>query len=196
MVASALTAFSGRVVAGDPLDGFCIEVGNDPDASSEDVQGFGRAVRRVLTTLSDADPARENVMNANYIHRSSWRFRYNRMDFFVTTFGPCYPKTSSRYAYESKNAYILLQTEQSFLRHDLPPDTPDTDWDHPRNVRDQTRLAFRKAGQEYHVPPTTPRYPTAEQIVKPLRDDGTSVVQWWIPLEERKTKELGNRKTE
>jgi hypothetical protein len=66
----------------------------------------------------------------------------------------------------------------SFARHGLPPDTPTTNWEEPKTIRDKTRLAFRKAGREYYIPKTT-RYPPAEHIVKPLHDDGVGVVKWW-----------------
>ena len=66
----------------------------------------------------------------------------------------------------------------SFFRHDLPPDTSQTNWNQPQTVRDKTRVAYKKAGRLYHIPSST-KYPPAEHIVKPFKDDGVSVVRWW-----------------
>ena len=73
--------------------------------------------------------------------------------------------------------FVLLQPEYSFLHHDLPYDTPHTEWEAPRTIRDRIRVSFRDAGQEYVVPPTV-RYPTAHHVVKQLRA-GDPVVEWW-----------------
>lgn len=173
----SLTEFVNRSNAGDKVDGFCIEL-NDPKAVTGGPKEFGECVRRVLKTLSDHDPAGEAMMSKNYIASRGWRFRFHKADFFVTTFAPCYPPTSSRYAFGTGRAFLLLQPEASFARHKLPPDTPETKWDAPKTIRDKTRVAFRQAGREYYIPETT-QYPPAEHIVKPLCDDGSSVVTWW-----------------
>lgn len=178
----ALAEFVRRSNAGDKLDGFCIEL-NDPKAAKEGPKELGKCVRRMLTALSDNDPAGETMMKVNYVGSRGWRFRFNKADFFVTTFAPCYPPTSSRYAFGAGRAFVLLQPEASFARHDLPFDTADTNWEAPKTIRDKTRVAFRKAGRGYYIPNTT-RYPPAEHIVKPLRDDGVSVVPWWKPARE------------
>ena len=177
--AEALTEFTIRVANGERLDGFCIQL-DDPSARTAEVESFGQVVRRMLTALSDADPAEENVMQLSSVEEKGWRFRFNRMDFFATTFAPCYPKTSSRYTFGCKHAFVLLQPEISFLLHNLPPDTPHTEWEEPLTIRDKTRVAFRNALRPYHIPSTT-RYAMAEHIVKPLEDSGQSIVRWWIP---------------
>jgi len=176
---AALTEFVRRSDAGDKLDGFCIEL-TDPKALSGSPKEFGECVRRLLTALSDHDPAGEAMMRKSYIASRGWRFRFSKADFFVTTFAPCYPPTSSRYAFGAGRAFLLLQPEASFARHDLPFDTADTNWKAPKTIRDKTRVAFREAGRDYFIPKTT-GYPPAEHIVKPLRDDGTSSVPWWRP---------------
>ena len=181
--AQALTEFVNRVSGkddfeGEPLDGFCIEL-DDPRARGPDPEGLGCVVKEMLTALADQDPAQENVMRVNYIGSKGWRFRFAKMDFFVTVFAPCYPPTSSRYAFGTGRAFLLLQPEISFARHRLPPDTPHTEWDAPKTIRDKARVAFRKAGQSYFIPDTI-AYPAAEHIVKPLKDDGVTVVRWWL----------------
>ena len=52
-------------------------------------------------------------------------------------------------------------------------------------------MAFRKAGQGYFIPPSTTSYPAAEHIVKPMHDDGATVVRWWQKQEDGEaTKEV------
>ena len=70
----------------------------------------------------------------------------------------------------------------SFARHGLTQDTPAsaTQWENPTSMRDKARVAFKKNGCPYHIPEELP-YPVAEHVVKPLKDDGTACVQWWLP---------------
>jgi ADP-ribosylation factor 1/2 len=181
--AQALTEFvewinSSDQHKGEPLDGFCIEL-EDPRAQWSDPEALGEALKETLTAIADLDPAQEQIMRVNYIGSRGWRFRFARMDFFVTTFAPCYSQSSSRFAYGTGRAFVLLQPETSFARHRLPADTPHTEWEAPKTIRDKTRVAFRQAGQSYFIPDTT-TYPAAEHIVKPLKDDGVAVVRWWL----------------
>ena len=171
------------------VDGYCIEL-NDPQAISdsssssssknnkESVHDFGQAVRCLLLALSDLDPAGDGIMRVKYIGARGWRFRFAKADLFVTTFAPCYPITHSRYAHGTGRAFVLLQPELSFVRHRLPVDTAHTNWDVPQTIRDKARVAFWRAGRPYVIPKTT-NYPPAEHIVKPFKDDGTTVVRWW-----------------
>ena len=175
--AESLIEFTRRSNLGEKLDGFCIDIDDDL-ARKGSPEEFGEFVRKMLLALADLDPSGENMMRVNYIGSRGWRFRFNRTDFFVTSFAPCYPETSSRYSFGANRAFLLLQPELSFLRHGLPPDSAHTNWDRPENIRDKTRVAFRDAGRAYHIPKTT-KYPMAEHIVKPLKDDGVSVVRWW-----------------
>jgi len=178
--AAALTEFVRRSNSGERLDGFCIELPNAAATPEE----LGVTVRRTLTALSDKDPAAEGVMRVKYIGSRGWRFRFAKADFFVTTFAPCYPASSSRYAFNTGRAFVLLQPEVSFLRHNLPIDTPVT-LEPPKTIRDKTRLAFRDAGRSYHIPDTT-KYPPAEHIVKPIHDDGKTIIRWWVDNGETK----------
>jgi len=173
----ALTEFTRRSNAGENLDGFCFEL-VDREATSSTPEELGNAVRRLLTALSDLDPNGEAMMRVKYIGSRGWRFRFAKADFFVTTFAPCYPSKSSRFAFGTGRAFLLLQPELSFLRHKLPVDTPHTNWEEPKTVRDKTRVAFRKAGREYYIPDTI-KYPAAEHIVKPLTDKEGAVIRWW-----------------
>ncbi|XP_064633076.1 uncharacterized protein LOC135491262 [Lineus longissimus] len=158
------------------LDAFLFEVPQVPYAS--DIQTFGQSVRRVLTVLSDADPTGYRCMDKTFISRKEWAFQFNRMTFFVTTFGPFYSESHPRYAFGCDQGFILLQPELSFAFKDLPSDTPKTNWDNPLTVRDRIRVAFRDAGRPYKIRPTI-FYPMTEDIVRPLQEEDP-VIEWWV----------------
>ena len=174
-----LTEFCKRINNGEDIDGYCIELTND---SCDTPEVLGQSVRRLLTTLSDLDlTINDNIMKVKYDIGASknWRFRFAKVDFFITTFARCYPKTSSRYSFGSPHIFVLFQPEISFLNHGLPKDTPHTNWTNPQTVRDKARVAYKTAGREYHIPTTT-TYSVADHVVKPLVDDGNSVIRWWV----------------
>lgn len=163
------------------FDGFVLEVRKRSDCGdfNSDVHEFAEVVSRVLCTISDMDPTGEKSVRKSYIHDKAWHFVFAGFPIFVTTFSPCYSSTSSRYVYgaDQNSAFILLQPEYSFLRHDLPPDTASTNWENPSTIRDRIRVSFLKAGQGYDIPYTI-HYPASEHIVKPLKI-GDAVVRWW-----------------
>eukprot|EP00566_Odontella_aurita_P009876 CAMPEP_0113552772 /NCGR_PEP_ID=MMETSP0015_2-20120614/15247_1 /TAXON_ID=2838 /ORGANISM="Odontella" /LENGTH=433 /DNA_ID=CAMNT_0000453775 /DNA_START=246 /DNA_END=1547 /DNA_ORIENTATION=+ /assembly_acc=CAM_ASM_000160 len=173
----ALVEFVRRSTAGQHVDGFCIEL-DDPTAKVGSTEELGDCVRRLLMELSDHDPAGDSMMRVSFVGAKGWRFRFGKADFFVTSFAPCYPSKSSRFAFNTGRAFVLLQPEASFARYNLPSDIGITQWDKPQSVRDKTRVAFKKAGRPYHIPKTT-KYPPAEHIVKPIEDNGINVVKWW-----------------
>ena len=144
------------------------------------LQKLGESVRRVLTVLSDNDPAASHCMDRSYVGGLGWVFEFDRVTMFITSFAPCYQDNHARYGYENESSYILFQPEISFAQHDLPPDTPHTNWDNPRTVRDRIRRSFRDAGQQYHIRETL-RFPMAWDIVKPLNDFEDPVIEWWVP---------------
>ena len=129
---------------------------------------------------------------------SRWHFSFLGETFFVTCFASAYPSRGhARYMFceEARAAwadgagdpalenfqhrcFVLLQPELSFLRHNLTPDTPHTNWDNPRTERDRIRAAFNKAGRAYHIPHSV-SYPTAHFIVPPLDPFSGHVVKWW-----------------
>jgi hypothetical protein len=184
----------------DQLDGFLFELREPGWAPSEGTQQpkydrkielaqFGDKVRRCLKTISDYDPGRMHAMNRPHIGRKGWFFQFNRYPIFLTTFAPIYPESHSRYAFDAPkdSCFVLLQPEYSFLYHDLDPDTPHTEWENPKTVRDRIRIAYKKAGRAYDIPPTV-SYPPAHHIVKPYPVDTgreEEVVEWWIPPKEQ-----------
>lgn len=106
-------------------------------------------------------------------------FEFNRVTFFITTFAPFYPATSSRYAFNSEDCFILFQPEISFAHHDLVADTPETNWTEPRTVRDRIRVAYRDAGRGYTIRPSV-KYPMCHDMIKHADPTTTSqIVNWW-----------------
>ena len=132
----------------------------------------------MLKVFSDYDPKQFHCMDKLYIDQKGWVFEFNRITFFVTTFSPCYPESHSRYSFGTENAYIVFQPEISFAQQDIPSDTPDTNWEHPRNVRDKIRVAFREAGMNYKIRESV-SYPMVQDIVKPIDDSADDVINWW-----------------
>jgi hypothetical protein len=116
-------------------------------------------------------------MDKAYIDKPGWVFEFNRTTFFVTTFAPCYSATHPRFEHGSEECFVLLQPELSFAQHNLPPDTPLTEWEHPVTVRDRIRVGFRNAGRPYLIRDTL-RYPMVYDIVKPLSEEDP-LVEWW-----------------
>merc|ERR1719321_870711 len=82
---------------------------------------------------------------------------------------------SPRYAFGAETAFLLLQPDRSFVRHNLPDD----DGSAP-GIRAFARAAFAASGRAF-VPPA-PRSANAHQVVRPLKE-GDSPVRWWIDTE-------------
>lgn len=87
-------------------------------------------------------------------------------------------KESSPAEYAEKFAYILLQPERSFVRHNIGDDTPVTNWSNPVTVRDKIRVNFANAGRAYIIPPSI-HYPTANHIVEAVNVHEDPVVEFW-----------------
>eukprot|EP00736_Rhodelphis_marinus_P009784 Rmarinus@m.16514 len=170
------------------LDGFVVEARGREYWESIDT--FGATVFRILLTIAENSPDGRNCMRR--IHRTrrsgppydvsemGWRFVFNGVVFFVTTFAPCYGSDHSRYCFtERESCFVLLQPDSSFVMHDIGADTPRsaTNWENPVSMRDKIRCLFRKHGREYEIPEST-RYAMADHVVKPMRRGG-DVVRWW-----------------
>ena len=175
---SGLAAFL-QVALSQHYDGFVFEVCGKEYGDT--VENFGETVRRVLLTISDSDPNQANCMRKSYIDKRGWCFEFLRETMFVTTFGPCFPSTHSRYAFGCTSSFILFQPEYSFAWHNIESDTPHTNWENPTSIRDKIRVEFRKHGRDYEIPDTI-YYPPALHIVRPLRPTDPPV-EWWRPRE-------------
>ena len=174
-----LMRFCLMVKQGFALDGFVFEVRGK--SYSSDLTSFALTVRRVLAGLSAGDPSGTDCFKGK-IEGRGWYFQFAREPFFVTTFAPCYDESHPRFQFHqsSDSCFILLQPEESFLRHDLPPDKPRsaTSWERPADVRDRIRANFRRHGREYRIPETT-SYPPADFIVAPLDALHDPPVRFW-----------------
>lgn len=161
------------------IDGYVIEIPHNHLTTN--IEDFGRVFQKILRYLSDHDPAKRHCMNvsSSRIAQSNWVFEFDRVTFFITTFAPHYSESHPRYSHGCRHyCHILFQPEISFLRHELPDDTPETNWSHPTTSRDKIRVAFRDHGREYPIRPTI-YYPQAHDMIRPLSNDLNDIVEWW-----------------
>lgn len=103
------------------IDAFVFEIVDaDGDYSYE---AHSRGVLRILRTLSDADPVRSGgcLADPRDLEGRTWHFNWNRKYFFVTTFGPCYPKEHPRHSFGSRLTFVVLQPGESFTRWRVTP---------------------------------------------------------------------------
>jgi FPC/CPF motif-containing protein YcgG len=161
------------------VDGFCFEL-RGPNVCS-DIKQFASSVRRLLATLSKNNPSGRDSLErfGGNVSQSTWFFEFLGQTLFVTTFAPFYDSNSHSRAClgAPDTCYVLLQPEDSFRRHKLNPDTPLTDWEMPKTMRDHIRKQHWHAGKPYTIPQSA-SYPAADHIVKAERIDGP-VIRWW-----------------
>jgi hypothetical protein len=160
------------------LDGFAFEV--PTNLYGRNLCEFSVTVMRVLTVLSDNDPAKLNCMKAGFIDKAGWCFSFDTETFFVTTFGDIYPKTHSRHCHLKNKMYILIQPEVSFYNKKLPSDHGPSAI--ISDIRDKIRYNFQKKMCPYYVP-SSPSYPMADHIVKPLIDIKSSYTENYDKME-------------
>ncbi|CAF0999986.1 unnamed protein product [Brachionus calyciflorus] len=156
------------------LDGFLVQLpGND---YGHDLEIFSKIFFEILTNLSDFDPKKSKCMREK-IESSNWVFEFNKLTFFITTFLPIYPENHSRYSFGINECFILFQPEISFAHHNLPHDTPVTNWSHPKTIRDKIRINFKNSNREYLIRDTV-SYPMCHDIIKPIEKNGR-IINWW-----------------
>ncbi len=66
----------------------------------------------------------------------------------------------------------------SFAIHDIGDDTPLTNWDEPKTVRDKIRCAYKENNRGYYIRDSVV-YPAAHDVVKPLKEGPGHVIEWW-----------------
>lgn len=159
------------------------------DSHQTDLNGIDAHAAQCMASIDT--PHADEVFGS-----SRWHFRFLGESFFVTCFAPCYPKNHSRYqfcdeaddpAYATRlrqRCFVLFQPELAFLRYNLSPDTPHTNWSIPKTERDRIRVAFQQAGRPYPIPDTV-AYPSAHFIVPPLEPFSKEVIRWWRKKESR-----------
>ncbi|CAE7237450.1 unnamed protein product [Symbiodinium sp. CCMP2456] len=174
-----LLRFCLMVKQGAALDGFVFEVRGRNYC--DELGRFAMTVRKVLAGFSAGDPSGTDCFKGR-VEGRGWYFQFAREPIFVTTFAPCYGSGHPRYQFNqhTDSCFILMQPEESFLRHDLPPDKPRsaTNWEAPADVRDRIRANFRRHGREYRIPETT-SYPPADFIVAPMDALHDAPVRFW-----------------
>ncbi len=97
-----------------------------------------------------------------------------------------------RYSFGVESSFVLLQPMYSFAIHNISPDTPHTNWEHPVTERDNIRVDYKANNRGYLIRDTI-MYPMAHDIVKPLIEGPDNVVEWWKDpneAEEKKDEEL------
>lgn len=159
------------------LDGFLIHMSGSVFGS--DVDSFAKGFCRLLESLVAHNPDGRNCMavSDDEIDSPKWVFEFNRATYFITTFAPFYPSNHSRFSHQVDECFVLLQPEISFARHNLPADTPHTEWKEPKTIRDRIRVQFKQAGREYLIRNTV-NYPMSHDMIKPIEIDGP-LICWW-----------------
>lgn len=159
------------------LDGYLIHMSGSVYGS--DVETFARGFCHLLESLAAQNPDGRNCMTDadEIIDSSKWVFEFNRATYFITTFAPFYSSNHSRYSHGVNECFVLFQPEISFARHNLPPDTPATEWTEPKTIRDRIRIQFKQSGREYLIRDTV-NYPMSHDMIKPVEFDGP-LVSWW-----------------
>ena len=116
-VAASLEAFGifARESAARALDGFVFEVAEGGGASLDE---HARSVLLVLRALSDCDPSGNGgcLAEPEAVGGGTWSFRWAGRQFFVSSFGGCYPPRHPRHACGSRSSFVLVQPSESFTR--------------------------------------------------------------------------------
>lgn len=87
------------------------------------------------------------------------------------------------YTCQDNISEIQFLNSKYYLNLFTDSDTPYTDWDTPRTIRDRIRCAYRDAGRQYPIRDTV-HYPMAHDIVRPLEDNG-HVIEWWSYVKDK-----------
>lgn len=121
-----------------------------------------------VESLSELEPEEEG-----YYLDNGWQFSYGGERFFITSFAPFYPLSSSRQIYGHDNALILFQPERSFKKY-LPFQK--------EKIKKLIRNRFSKAGQQYAPDRVVEdigckKRHEAPRYVKPISLEG--IVEWW-----------------
>lgn len=106
------------------------------------------------------------------IEDPGWWFSFGGQKLFILTFGRCYPRSSSRYGFETDHTYIVFQPIHCFSRR-----IPDGAVRKSRQARSQIRRRYEDAGRPYDLAITLSAF-EARRYVKPTRL-GEPPVRWW-----------------
>jgi hypothetical protein len=150
------------------LDGWVLEV---PDAFGRTLDELARSTSRILTRLCrhDADARLSMLRDPG---RREWQFVMRGTHLYVLAFASCYPRDSSRYAFDVGSTMLLFQPEHAFDRR-----IPEGEERIPTEVRERIRRDFAAHGRPYDLRITLASR-EAWRYVKPLRL-GDPPVEWW-----------------
>ncbi len=151
------------------LDGYAVELPGPGFGAT--LAELARTTRRVLTFLSEHDPAGDRCLDAE-VERPGWVFLFGGEPFFVNAFAPCYPVDHSRYAFGDTATLLLFQPRHSFARafRDGQSQLPDI-------ARARIRQEFEAHGRAYDTAISAVPF-EAYRIIRPLRT-GDPEVRWW-----------------
>lgn len=154
------------------LDGFVIEF--PKESYGDTLNALCRTTRRALATIWRYDPRRDPDRDwLDGIESPQWFYSFGGQRLFILATGPCYGRSSSRFAYGSRSTFLLLQPEHSFTRRQSPPSSGRIADSHRQLIRQQ----FSAVGQGYDLAITLGSC-EAFRFVKPLAL-GDPPVRWW-----------------
>lgn len=168
---SGLVLLSTALVdaAASQVDGVVFEI-SDPEAGGT-IESLRRTIGELLRALTTAQGRADSIRPASVL-QSSWWFRFDETNFFVSAFGPCYARDSSRFAFDADETYVLFLAAESFARRRAQGE------DHlPIAVKRSIRGAYNDAGRKYDLSLTLSPF-EAYRIVKPATY-GAPPVRWW-----------------
>jgi len=155
------------------LDGYVFELTPGKFYGST-VEKLGESLRLLLTALAKHDSTSNSFIRSENLEKLSWQFSFDQTPTFITTFGPCYPKTHSRYGFGTESVFILFQPEISFGHHNIPSPLDDN----PNNIRQKIRANFQRNNRPYHRPRNVV-LPVVHLYCKPL-DYTDKPLKWWL----------------
>lgn len=139
----------------DEIDAYIVEITDE--RLGETTQAVDQLLNRVLRYFEELElkerEQRTGVARASDAKKkritSDYGVTFARTRLFLTPFAPCFPETSSRYAFgEQHSTFLLLQSSHSFQ---LLNRLADNQWDKVIALRDKVRENFIKAGRPYQA---------------------------------------------
>ena len=157
------------------VDGFVFYC---PASYAATIPQFGDTMATLLWLLNAYNPSGPGVMEDEHLGRRGWRYSFNRTNFFITSFGPCYGPSNPRFTFGQNDwAFILFQPEFSFSRHSIGGFHSD--------VRHKIRTAFSHNMRPFWVPESPIHYPFVWNFISPPHPIDPLVLQkgppdaWW-----------------
>lgn len=152
------------------LDGYILEL---PEPGyGETLEQLASTTRRILSHLSDRDPAGEHCMDGD-VEDPSWAFSFGGERIFINAFARFYLVSHSRYGFACDRTYILFQPRHSFRKAFREGESA---------LADDLRARIRKSYSDYGRPYSAAISASpcdAHRFVRPVDLSGRPV-RWWI----------------